>query len=659
MKKLISLLTVVALMLSLATIGVYAAEQKQLSLDDEKDGRLEITEEGTYVLTGSLEGSVYVDPGEGDVTLILDGADIDGGDEPGIIAVSGDSLNIQLPEDSINRVKGGDDTKYESAIYSSVDTTFEGEGSLYVTSEDENGIRTENADLTFESGNYAIKATENGLTADGKDPGKITINGGHFSIQANNSIDPDSTVTKNDGVFEEVELSSVSTSDVQEEYQNASGSYYQEGSYSEAASGGSEGAMPENIEMPQMDGMPQNGEMPQMNGMPQNGEMPQMNGMPEGNMPGMPGQSGITATSDSPSVIVQGTVTNSAASLEADYDNATYISVTDDESQVKITSSGTYVVSGSSSNGNITVKKGTTGVILVLEDLDLTSTVGATVSVNKDAEVKIIIKGNVVLTDNEDPADEYSEDAETADAYDGAALKAKAGSQVYVTGDGTLTINGNAKNGIKAGDDTSIIFDEVTVNINAENDGINGNYDVTLLGGNFTIAAGDDAIHADHILTIGSEDGTGPVIRVTESTEGLEGTVVNITGGDISIVSSDDAVNAANGDGLYEGELDYSFNMTGGKLTVKCTGDGIDSNGDVNLIGGSASISSGAMGGEAGIDYDGQLYISDEFILNNGSGVAGPDGMGGMPGQVPSGDQGMMPGQPGEGLFPGPSFNNK
>ncbi|MBQ6960213.1 MAG: carbohydrate-binding domain-containing protein [Clostridia bacterium] len=192
----------------------------------------------------------------------------------------------------------------------------------------------------------------------------------------------------------------------------------------------------------------------------------------------------------------------------------------------------------------------------------------------------------------------------------------------------------------------------VTVNINAVNDGINVNYDVTLLSGNFTIAAGDDAIHADHILTIGSEDGEGPTIKVTSSNEGLEGTVVNIYGGDISIVSSDDAINAANGDGLYEGVLDYSFNMMGGRLVINSQGDGIDSNGNVNLMGGSAEIHSGSQGGEAGIDYDGQLYVSDDFQLNNQSGTAGPDGMGGMPGDM-SGAPGQMDGQNFGGQQPG------
>ena len=270
-----------------------------------------------------------------------------------------------------------------------------------------------------------------------------------------------------------------------------------------------------------------------------------------------------------------------------------------------------------------------------MENLELTSTTGATVSIKKNAEVQEIISGNVVLTDNENPDDENSTDADIADAFDGAAIKAKAGSKVYMTGSGTLTINGNAKNGIKGGDDSSIIVDGVTMKIKAANDGINSNYDVTLLSGDFTIDAADDAIHADHILTIGDETThKGPSINVTNSNEGLEGTVINIHGGDIKINSTDDAINAANGDGVYEGELGYAFNMTGGKISIKSSGDGIDSNGDVNLIGGSAEISSASRGGEAGIDYDGQIYISVDFQLSNNSGTAGPDTVpGGMNGQ--------------------------
>ena len=510
MKKLFAIILSALLIITMCTVTAFALDARvDLS---EQDGRLEITEEGSYILTGTLQGTVYVDPGEGDVELILDGADIYGGENPGIYAVSGDSLTISLPEGSVNRISGNEGNLYSATIYSYIDVTFDGDGALYVISGNENGISTEDADLTFDGGSYAITAPENGIAADGQEQGELTVNDGHFSILAENTVDSEANFFMNGGAFDE--------------------------------------PFPENLSIngqpPQMNGQqPQmNGQQTQMNGQRppemQNGtqqsrqsgqQPPQMNNSSQqpqmnGNMP-QNGQQNNSSSSSSASRIVSGTMTNSAADLEADYENATYITVSDDNSHIKITSSGTYVVSGTCSDGNITVKKGTTGVVLVLEDLNLTSTTGATVSVNKEAEVKIIISGSVVLTDNENPDDEYSSDADVADAYDGAALKAKANSSAYVTG-GTLTINGNAKNGVKAGDDSSIIFDGVTVNITAVNDGINGNYDVSLLSGTFNIAAGDDAIHADHILSIGSEDGTGPTIKVTKSNEALEGTVVNI-----------------------------------------------------------------------------------------------------------------------------------
>ena len=82
------------------------------------------------------------------------------------------------------------------------------------------------------------------------------------------------------------------------------------------------------------------------------GQQPQMPGEMQ-----QPGQQTTLSSTDSATEVVSGTMTNSAASLEADYDNATYITVTDDDSQVTIKSSGTYVVTGSSSDGNITLSR--------------------------------------------------------------------------------------------------------------------------------------------------------------------------------------------------------------------------------------------------------------------------------------------------------------
>ncbi|MBR0050639.1 MAG: carbohydrate-binding domain-containing protein, partial [Firmicutes bacterium] len=136
-----------------------------------------------------------------------------------------------------------------------------------------------------------------------------------------------------------------------------------------------------------------------------------MEGKPEfgGQMPGQMGQMGSAQTADEASEIQTSALTsNSAEDLKADYANAETIVMSDSNNQVTISEAGTYIVTGTCSDGNIKVKKGTTGVVLVLQDLDLTSTTGACVSVNKEASAKIIISGTVTLTDDENPADETS-----------------------------------------------------------------------------------------------------------------------------------------------------------------------------------------------------------------------------------------------------------
>ncbi len=341
------------------------------------------------------------------------------------------------------------------------------------------------------------------------------------------------------------------------------------------------------------------------------------------------------ALSDEPTEIATSTVVNTAAELTADEANAVTIAMSEDNNQVKISEAGTYIVTGECSDGNITVKKGTTGVVLILKDLTLTSTTGATVSLNKGSEVKLIIEGTVNLTDAENPEDEDSEDTEVADAFDGAAIKAKDGSNVYLTGTGTLNIDAlSCKNGIKVGDEDTpsfVVDGSLTININAANDAFNAGYDLTILSGTINISAADDAIHADRILTIGSSDGRGPEITVNTCEEGFEGTVVNLFGGEGTVNSNDDGINAANSDGTYSDELDFSVNITGRSWTVKAGGDGIDSNGNINITGGYVSIQSASAGGEAGIDYDGECYISEYATVDNNSGMAGSDG-GGMNG---------------------------
>lgn len=360
-----------------------------------------------------------------------------------------------------------------------------------------------------------------------------------------------------------------------------------------------------------------------------------------------------------------------------------------DGTDLKITAAGTYVVTGSCSEGSITVKKGTTGVTLVLNNLTLASSATAPLSCNKTTEVNLILEGTNTLTDNEDPANEESTDAEVADAFEGAALKVKSGSSLTISGTGTLTADGSScKNAIKGAatavitvesgtinakaannglaSDGSVVINGGTVNVTAQNDGIKAEPDeddtesagiVTINGGTINVDAGDDAIKAAYVLTIGTKGAsTGPKINVKSCVEGLEGAEIYLNSGSGSITASDDGINAANSD-----LTNYSFllDIEGGNWIINSGGDGLDSNKDIVVNGGATIVYGPTNSGNAALDYEGSCTVNSGDLLCIGtSGMAmapssgtyvmfGSGGMGGQMGGQP-GNMGGQMGQPGQ-----------
>lgn len=296
-----------------------------------------------------------------------------------------------------------------------------------------------------------------------------------------------------------------------------------------------------------------------------------------------------------------------------------------------IKSPGTYVLTGSCSEGSVKVKKETTGVTLVLYNLTLSCSDGAPIVINKgNTGTKVIIDGTNTLTDAEDPADETSTDADIADAFEGAALKIKAGGDLTISGSGSLTLNGSScKNGLKSGDEdadngyagTPVTIESGTLNITAANDGIHA-YSLTITGGTINVSASDDGIKADYDLNIGtSGSSSGPTINVTNSNEGLEGATVNLYSGTGSITSTDDGINAANSDLT---EYTYSLNNYGGTWIINAGGDGLDSNGPLNIYGGYTEVFSSTQSDNAAFD-SGDGY---EFTFTGGTAVG--IGMSGM-----------------------------
>ena len=293
-----------------------------------------------------------------------------------------------------------------------------------------------------------------------------------------------------------------------------------------------------------------------------------------------------------------------------------------DGTHLKIESSGTYLLSGSCSDGSIEIKKGTTGVTLILDGLELESSDTAPIACNKSTEVTILVADGSVnsLSDSEKNNDDEYADNENAE---NAVIKCKDGSQVTICGTGTLNITANGKNGIKSGATTdeegeaSLTIKELTLNISAPvNDAINAEQLLNIESGTLNISAGDDAVHCDLTLNVGADGTDGPTISISECYEGLEASELNVLSGDISILSSDDCMNAANSD--LTG-ASFVINISGGTIVAYASdGDGFDSNGDLNISGGTVVVWTANRADNQPLDADGTLSVTGGTVLAAG-----------------------------------------
>ena len=291
-----------------------------------------------------------------------------------------------------------------------------------------------------------------------------------------------------------------------------------------------------------------------------------------------------------------------------------------DGTHLTIKSAGTYSLSGSCSDGSVEVKKGTTGVTLILNGLELDSADTAPISCNKSTEVTIVAADGSInaLSDSaENNDDEYPDN-------ENAVIKCKDGSNVTLCGAGTINITANGKNGIKSGATTdaegeaSLTIKELTLGISAPvNDAINAEQLLNIESGTLNISAADDAVHSDMVLNIGADGTDGPTINISECYEGLEAAELNVLSGSISIISSDDCLNAANSDLVG---YDFSMNIYGGTINAYSSeGDGFDSNGDLSISGGTVAVWTANKADNQPLDADGTLSISGGTVLAAGA----------------------------------------
>ena len=210
------------------------------------------------------------------------------------------------------------------------------------------------------------------------------------------------------------------------------------------------------------------------------------------------------------------------------------------EGSLAITDGGEYTISGNFS-GCITVditknKKAT----LILSDLTVKSDTAAINIISAD-KVNIILKGNNSLSDGKIYADEKG-------AEPSACLYSA--DDIEISGDGSLAVKANSKNGIESKNDVKISGG--SIEITAAKNAIKGKDSVKISAGSINIPACYDGIKSDNE----KEDGRG---------------IVEITGGKISMTCSDDGIQA------YR-----SVNVQSAEIKINARGKKINCDGQIN-----------------------------------------------------------------------------
>ena len=310
------------------------------------------------------------------------------------------------------------------------------------------------------------------------------------------------------------------------------------------------------------------------------------------------------------SALAAGMLPTSACAVSSAYtsSNATLISFTDsavtadgaysgyeiEGTDVSITAAGTYVFSGDCDDGSITVKKGVTGVTLVLNGLALTNADSAAITLNKTAEAALIAAAGSENTV-----------ADTAGANDeNAAVKVKSGASLSLSGTGTLTACGNAKNGIKGASDAVITVDELTLNIEAADDGLSCDDELTIKGGRVNITAGGDAVKASpdtddaenpDTTSLGNVTVSGGTMTLTAANDGVQADGnLTISGGTFAVTANGGHTTSLTDDsasckGLKAGK---TLTVSGGTVNVDSADDALHAN-DVTVSGGTLTLASG------------------------------------------------------------------
>lgn len=224
--------------------------------------------------------------------------------------------------------------------------------------------------------------------------------------------------------------------------------------------------------------------------------------------------------------------------------------VTVDGNVITITSGGTYIISGTLTEGQLVVDADDEKVQIVLDNADITCSTSAAIYVKSAGKTFITLaegSENILMNTAEFEAiDDNNIDAVIFSKDD-----------LALNGSGTLTINSENGHGIVSKDDLKITGG--TYNITAASHALSGKDSVRIAAGTFNLVSGKDGIHSEN---------------ADDSSKGY----VYIAGGEFTIDSTGDGIDASNivqidggtfditaGGGVENSTKTHEDNMMGGR----------------------------------------------------------------------------------------------
>ena len=280
-----------------------------------------------------------------------------------------------------------------------------------------------------------------------------------------------------------------------------------------------------------------------------------------------------------------------------------------ENNKVTITEAGTYVLSGTLTDGCIDVNVSGKGTVrLILNGVNITSSTTAPFIVEDAKKVVVTLADGTTNTFTDSTRVAADDEDYSAAVYSKADLT--------FNGNGTLNINAGYRNGIKSTDDLKIVSG--TYNITSNEDGIVGKDLLAVKTGTFNITSGQDGMKS----TYDKDDTKGNIIiddgtfNITASTDGIQSEhILRINGGEFNIKTGNGYQASTKSSNSQPG------NMGGNTTTTTQTQDedsmkGLKAGTIIKVTGGTYIIDSQ----DDAVHTNGNMYIDNgKYTINTGN----------------------------------------